>query len=138
MFARAALTALVVAAALAAACTLNTEDKVIDSGARPLADGETIGAVEPPPGGTAVASSVITLGNVTCINGTLVVRTNLKSIIGKMDCEQAAPQAALDRLYGQSVSISYAGGRLRLASVSAASLEFSVQEPTIRDVDATP
>jgi hypothetical protein len=90
------------------------------------------------PGGTAVVSQVITLLNVTCSNGRLVVTTNLKSIGATMDCAQQVPQATLDRYYGQAVGISYANGRLRIESVSAGTLDLPAKEATVADVNATP
>lgn len=130
--------ALILATALAvAACSFNTASNK-PGGARPFAEGETMGKIERLPGGTAVASQVITLLNVICSDGHLVVTTNLKSIAAKMDCAQQAPQSTLDRFYGQAVGISYAKGRLRIESVSAGTLDLPAKEATVTDVHATP
>lgn len=128
---------ILVTALAAAACSFNTASKK-PSGARPFAEGETMGKIDRLPGGTAVASDVVTLLNVTCSNGQLIVTTNLKSIAAKMDCAQQVPQATLDRFYGQPVGISYAGGRLRIESVSAGTLDFPANDATVTDVHATP
>lgn len=130
--------ALIVATALAAAaCSFNTASKK-PTGTRPFADGETMGKIDRLPGGTAVASNVVTLLNVTSADGQLVVATNLTSIAAKMDCAQQVPQATLDRFYGQPVGIAYAGGRLRIESVSAGTLDFPANEATVTDVHAAP
>ena len=97
-----------------------------------------MGKVDRSPGGTAVGSQVITLLNVICSNGHLVVTTNLKNIAATMDCAQQAPQASLDRFYGQAVSIAYANGRLRIENVSAGTLDLAVKDATVTDVNATP
>ena len=60
-----------------------------------------MGKIERLPGGTAVVSDVITLLNITCSNGVLIVSTNLKGILGKMDCAQQIPQSTLDRFSGR-------------------------------------
>ena len=136
---RAIVLVAILIAAVATACSSNTAKKnLVAGGAQPLAEGETLGKIEHLPGGTAVASNVITLLNMTCTNGQIVVRTNLKSIVGKMDCAQSVPDATLEHFYGQSVSISYANGRLRVESVSAGSLDLPVREATSRDAHATP
>jgi hypothetical protein len=75
---------------------------------------------------------------VTCANGQLVATTNLKTITAKMDCAQEVPQATLEHFYGQAVSISYAGGRLRIESVSAGTVELTVRDAASADVNATP
>lgn len=135
---RAALAVVLVGACLAAACSFNTADKPNDAAGHTLADGETLGKIDRLPGGTAVVTSVITLLDLTCADGQVIVKTNLTSIVGKMDCQQAVPQSTLERFYGQSVSITYAGGRLKIESVSAGSLDLPVEDATSRDVDATP
>jgi hypothetical protein len=136
---RATATAFIVAAAVATACSFNTAPKrAADGGAHPLGEGETLGRIEPLADGTTVASSVITLLNMACANGQLIVRTNLKTVTGKMDCAQEVPQATLERFYGQAVSISYVQGHLRVESVSAGTLDLPVQDATGTDVNATP
>jgi hypothetical protein len=135
---RARLAVLVLATTLAAtSCKFSTTSKKATN-AQPLADGQTIGKIERLPGGTAVASEVITLLNLSCVGGQLIVRTNLQNIVGKMDCAQQVPQATLDRFYGQSVTVSYAGSRLRIDSVSAGTIELSVTGATITEFNATP
>jgi hypothetical protein len=127
------------AAAMAMACSFNTAKKApADGGAHPLAEGETIGTSEHVTGGTTVASSVITLLTMTCTNGRLVVDTNLKTITGKMDCAQEVPQATLEHFYGQAVGISYAGGRLRIESASAGTIDLAVRDAASADIHATP
>ena len=97
-----------------------------------------MGKIERLPGGTAVVSDVITLLNITCSNGVLIVSTNLKGILGKMDCAQQIPQSTLDRFFGQAVSVSYANGRLRIDSASAGTIDLPVKDATVTDVHATP
>lgn len=104
----------------------------------PLVEGETIGKIVHLPGGTAVASSVITLLGVTCTNGQVVVTTNNQTIRGKMDCAQIVPQATLERFYGQVVGISYARGRLRIESPSAGTIDLPVTEAASVGADAPP
>ena len=135
---RTRLAALALATMLSAdSCQLHTTSKKAND-AQPLTDGQTIGKIDRLPGGTAVASEVVTLLNVACVDGELIVRTNLQSISGKMDCAQQIPQAALERFYGQSVTVSYANSRLRIDSVSAGTIELSVTGATITQFNATP
>jgi hypothetical protein len=122
---------------LGAGCSFNTASKG-PTGEQPLKDGQTLGKIDRLPGGTAVASSVVTLLGLSCVNGKLLVRTNLQSIAGKMDCAQQIPQATLDKFYGQSVSIVYANGRLRIDSVSAGTIDLPVQDATVTELNATP
>jgi hypothetical protein len=136
---RAIAAVFVFVAAMATACSFNTAtNKPAGGGAHPLAEGETIGTSEHSTGGTAVASSVITLLTMTCTNGQLVVRTNLRTITGNMDCAQEVPQATLERFYGQAVGISYAGGRLRIESASVGRIDLAVRDAASADVNATP
>lgn len=121
----------------AAGCSLNTASKK-STGTAPFKDGETLGKIDRLPGGTAVVTSVITLLTVSCINGDLIVKTNLQLITGKMDCAQQIPQATLERFYGQAVTVGYAKGRLRIDSVSAGTLDLPVKDATITNVNATP
>ncbi len=132
-----AAAALVVAATVAASACSNTASKKT-SDTHPFAQDETLGKIDRLPGGTAVVSSLITLLDVTCANGQLIVKTNLKSIVGKMDCAQQIPQTTLDRFFGQAVSIAYADGRLRIDSVAAGTLDLPVKDATVTDVNATP
>ena len=135
---RTALMFMIIAAlGAAAASSIGTGSKQ-GSAARPLTEGETMGKIERLPGGTAVVSQVITLLNMTCSNGQLIVTTNLKSIAARLDCAQQDPQSTLDRFYGQAVGISYAKGRLRIESVSAGTLDLPAKEATVTDVHATP
>ncbi len=122
---------------LAAACSFSTSEKK-PSGAQPFGDGETIGKIERLPGGTAVASEVITLLGVSCTDGQIIVITNLQRIVGKMDCAQQIPQSTLERFYGQSVTVGYASSRLRIDSVSAGTLDLPVTDATITSTHATP
>ena len=125
--------ALIFSGAFAAAgCSFNTAKKVPSKNAE-LKDGDTFGKIDRLPGGTAVATSVITLLSLGCANGQVTVTTNLKVIVGKMDCEQQIPQASLEHFYGQSVSIAYAGGRLRIDSVSAGTIDLPVKDATVVD-----
>ncbi len=119
------------------ACNLNTDEKK-PSGAQPFGDGETIGKIERLPGGTAVASEVITLLGLSCTDGQIIVITNLQRIVGKMDCAQQIPQSTLERFYGQSVTVGYAGSRLRIDSVSAGTIDLPVTDATITSTHATP
>ncbi len=125
--------ALILAGVFASAgCSFNTAEKPVSRNTE-LKDGETLGKIDRLPGGTAVATNVITLLNMACANGQLIVTTNLKVIVGKMDCEQQIPQASLQHFYGQSVSIAYTGGRLRVDSVSAGTIDLPVKDATIAD-----
>ena len=118
-------------------CSFNTAKKKSTS-AEPFKDGEMLGKIDRLPGGTAVASSVITLLTVSCLNGDAIVKTNLQLIVGKMDCAQLIPQATLERFYGQAVSIGYAAGRLRIDSISAGTIDLPVKDATIAKVNAAP
>lgn len=122
---------------VSAACSFSTSEKK-PSGAQPFADGATIGKIERLPGGTAVASEVITLLGVSCTDGQIIVITNLQRIAGKMDCAQQIPQSTLERFYGQSVTVAYASSRLRIDSVSAGTLDLPVTDATITNTHATP
>ena len=113
-------------------CNLPTAKKLPSKSAE-LKDGDTFGKIDRLPGGTAVATSVITLLSLGCMNGQVTVTTNLKVIVGKMDCEQQVPQASLEHFYGQSVSIAYTGGRLRIDSVSAGTIDLPVKDATVVD-----
>ena len=127
-----AAVALILAGSVASAdCSLSTKKTTSKSGE--LKDGDTFGKIDRLPGGTAVATSVITLLNMSCSNGQVIVTTNLKVIVGKMDCEQQIPQASLQHFYGQSVSIAYTGGRLRIDSVSAGTIDLPVKDATVAD-----
>lgn len=136
-----AAVALILTGVIAAeGCSFNTAPKPSSKTGQQLKDGDTFGKIDRLPGGTAVATSVITLLNMSCTNGQVIVTTNLKRISGKMDCEQQIPQASLQRFYGQSVSIAYARGRLRIDSVSAGTLDLPVKDATVTDNEsnATP
>lgn len=121
----------------AAGCQLNTISKK-STGAEPFKDGETLGKIDRLPGGTAVASSVITLLNASCVKGDLIVKTNLQIITGKMDCAQQIPQATLERFYGQAVTVGYASGRLRIDSISAGTIDLPVKDATVTNINAAP
>ena len=118
-------------ASLSAACSFSTSEEK-PSGAKPFGDGETIGKIERLPGGTAVASEVITLLGVSCTDGQIIVITNLQRIVGKMDCAQQIPavdagallRAVRDRRVREF-------GRLRIDSVSAGTLDLPVTDATI-------
>ena len=128
----------VVAAVITVAgCSFNSTSKK-SSGPEPFKDGETLGKIDRLPGGTAVVSSVITLLKVSCVNGDLIVTTNLHLITGKMDCAQQIPQATLEQFYGQAVMVGYAKDRLRIESISAGTIDLPVKNATITNVNATP
>jgi hypothetical protein len=127
-----AITVIFCGAFAVAGCSFNTAKKPATKNAE-LKDGDTFGKIDRLPGGTAVATSVITLLSLGCTNGQVTVTTNLKVIMGKMDCEQQIPQASLEHFYGQSVSIAYTGGRLRIDSVSAGTIDLPVKDATVVD-----
>ena len=132
--------ALIFGVAIAVAgCSFNTAKKPSSTNAE-LKDGDTFGKIDRLPGGTAVATNVITLLNMSCTNGQVIVTTNLKVIVGKMDCDQQIPQASLQHFYGQSISIAYAKGRLRIDSVSAGTIDLPVKDATVANnaSNATP
>jgi hypothetical protein len=57
---RAVTIIIILTVAISAACSVNTAPKKAAAGTHPLAEGETLGTIEHSPGGTTVASSVIT------------------------------------------------------------------------------
>ncbi len=118
-------------------CSFSTAKKK-STGTEPFKDGETLGKIERLPGGTAVASSVITLLNVSCVKGDLIVRTNLQTITGKMDCAQEIPQATLERFYGQAVTVGFASNRLRIDSISAGTIDLPVTSAMVTNLRASP
>ena len=119
-------------------CSFNTAKQKKSTGVEPFKDGATLGKIDRLPGGTAVASNVITLLAVSCLNGDVIVKTNLQLIVGKMDCAQLIPQATIERFYGQAVTVGYAAGRLRIDSVSAGTIDLPVKDATIANVNAAP
>ena len=104
----------------------------------PLAEGATIGKIERSAGGTAVVVNVHTLLTLSCINGQLVVRTNLETLAGSMDCARMIPQSEVERFLGLPIVITYAGGRLRIESPTAGTLELPATDVSVSDVNATP
>lgn len=129
---------LILGIALAVAgCSFNTAKKK-STDAAPFKEGETLGKIERLPGGTAIASNVITLLNVSCVKGDLIVRTNMQIITGKMDCAQEIPQAALERFYGQAVTVGFASNRLRIDSISAGTIDLPVTSAMVTNLHASP
>jgi hypothetical protein len=103
-----------------------------------LADGKTIGKVIRGNDGTPEANAVISLVGVSCDAGKLIVRTNVSSIVGEMDCAKLPPQAAIERVLGQQVIISYNGGKVRIETVNGTAVEVEARSPKITENDVTP
>jgi hypothetical protein len=118
----------------AIACTTGTARKSAPDMSRPLAEGETIGLSGST---TPDAAEARTLLSLSCVNGRLIVKTNLDGIVGAMDCVTQPPQAALEQFLARPVVITYSGGHLLLKNPTA-SLDLTASDIRVTASNATP
>lgn len=100
---------------------------------RPMAEGEIVGG--PAMSSTSAVRSLLSL---SCVNGQLILKTNLEGIVATMDCATEPLQAVLDRFLGQPVTIAYTAGKLHIANPNGGALDIAAAGATIRETDATP
>lgn len=108
---------------------------------RALADGESIGKIDPNVPVTSIAGQVHTLLAVECVGGQLNIRATVENVSAKMDCNDLQPGPAFVPYYGQQVSITNSGGTVVIANDTQGSIAIKATDPHVTEVvspDATP
>jgi hypothetical protein len=108
---------------------------------RALAEGESIGKIDPSSAVTGVAGQVHTLLTVECVNGQLNIRATVENVSAKMNCSDLQPAPAFVPFYGKQVSITNGGDTVVIANDTEGSIAIKATDPHVTEVvspDATP
>jgi hypothetical protein len=108
---------------------------------RALAEGESIGKIDPSMPVTNAAGRVHTLLTVECVDGQLNIRATVENVNAKMDCNDLQPAPAFVPYYGKQVSITNGGGTIVIANDTEGSIAIKATDPHVTEVvapDATP
>jgi hypothetical protein len=108
---------------------------------RALAEGESIGKIDPSVPVTSAAGRVHTLLTVECVDGQLDIRATVENVNAKMKCSDLQPAPAFVPYYGKQVSITNSGGTVVIANDTQGSIAIKATEPHVTEVvvpDATP
>lgn len=123
---------LLAAAALAfGACSKKTRGAPAPAPGRPLADGESIGRIDPASSSTAVSAQVHVLLAVECRSDRLYVRTNVENLDAAMSCDGLQPQPAFEPYFGKQVSITYSGGQVIIENDTAGRIAIKATDPRV-------
>jgi hypothetical protein len=115
--------------------------RAVRSSGRALADGESIGRIDPNSPVTSIAGRVHTLLAVECVDGQLNIRADVENVSAKMNCADLQPGQAFVPFYARPVSITNSGGQVVIANDTEGSIAIKATEPHVTEVvspNATP
>lgn len=105
---------------------------------RPLADGESIGKIDPASNSTAVSMSVHVLIAVECRNEHLYIRTSVENLDAPMRCTDLQPGAVFNPYFGNPVSITYSAGQVIIENATIGKIAIRATDPRVTEVNVTP
>jgi hypothetical protein len=125
-----------VAMMFAGACGGTGASKAPTPVVRPVAEGEVLGKVDR--GASGVTGEILTLVGLSCDNGKLIIRMGPRTVTGAMDCKDLPPQAVIERVLSNQVTVTYAGGRVSVETANGEKVDVPASDVTITESDATP
>lgn len=105
---------------------------------RLLADGESIGKIDPASNSTAVSAKVHVLIAAECRDGRLYVRTSVENLDATMQCADLPPRPALEPYFAKQVSITYSGRQVLIENDTVGKLALKATDPRVTEVNVTP